>query len=167
MNYVLHYENFKHKTLTDLVDELDSCTKIVIREIKLIDLVFDQNSAVGIYLFFDDDTQIAYIGVSTSRQLLERIAGHFDLRVRAFMNHFLKALVIKQTGKTKEEISDQDIANAFKTTHGYSIAFLAINDGTKAKKLERILQSVMQPYLNRTKKKKKYSAGSTLEHLLV
>jgi hypothetical protein len=94
MSHILFYNDIKEMTIGDFILKLEKNCKIVIGDIKLTDLLPDNKSLIGVYIFYDDKDIPKYVGSTSSRPLFERMAGHFDLRPEGYMNYFLCALAI-------------------------------------------------------------------------
>jgi hypothetical protein len=113
------------------------------REVTLADLTIHVSSFGGIYAFYND-SDCLYVGKTSSRSFIERIAGHFDSRETAYMNHFLKKLV------------KQKICGDFHSAINFAlnckvILFTFSSDNSlreNHKMVENFLRTILEPQLN-------------------
>jgi hypothetical protein len=139
---------------------LKSTSGIKLSELKVRDLVFNNDLPIktgnGVYIFKENNIPL-YVGNCISRNFVERIPGHFDIRQNGWFNSLLVTL-IKRTfnRKSKEDKTDYNLiqsANlAFENLDLILINFskydkLAIN------RLEDYLKITLKP-LNGFKHKK-------------
>lgn len=99
MSHILLYDDIKDLTVTELIAEIREANKIAFKDLKLVDLIHEKQSLIGVYVIFDENENAVYVGKTGSRSILERIASHFDLRENAFMNSFLCALTGMRKGR--------------------------------------------------------------------
>jgi hypothetical protein len=107
---------------------IQSLPGVRLDELKLVDLMFCSCHCNGVYLFCDKDgvlqnqiipskvfnnvgpkSDVVYIGKTSSRSFVERIAAHFAPRSWDFMNMVMKRI----TEITKGAITDKNICDSY------------------------------------------------------
>lgn len=154
--YIL-FNEIEKKDLKFLVEKISIIPKLTIGEIKLVDLIIENKSMTGIYIIFDESAPV-YVGKTGSRAILERLAGHFDLRPNAYMNSFLCALAGKRKQRKGACATSEDILNVYESALKHKLIFIQIpNEKSDAKiigKLENILSQYYQTKYNHRRSKK-------------
>ncbi len=75
----LYWSKIQRQPLSSLIPQLSGVAKIV-QNVTIKDLVADTpRSSTGLYFFFED-SELMYVGRSSSRALIDRIPSHFDIR---------------------------------------------------------------------------------------
>lgn len=94
----------------------------------------------GLYLFFDDQDVLWYVGKSTSRSFIERVPSHFDQRQDAWFNTLPTRIMAMCS------IAEYPDALAL----GLSLRLVLVGMKSKATtvRLESVLRSYMRPHLN-------------------
>ena len=124
MEHFILFKDVKNKKLVDVFSLIKKSKKIKIENIKLIDMIYMNQSLIGVYIFFDSENQPIYVGKCSSRSFLERIASHFDLRESGFMNNFLSTLIEKNRRKSAKKITQKNLQVAFMRALECKILFI-------------------------------------------
>ena len=162
MGHILFFDEEKDKDLTieGLVERIKGAEKMAFKDMKLTDLIYDGQSLTGIYVVFNEDDKPIYVGKSSSRAILERIAAHFDLRSIAFMNSYLCALAGKYKGKKEPQANDAELKEAYKRALEHKLVFVSIKNCKEYNKIETALMYFLEtgtkPGLNKIRGKAKY-----------
>ena len=167
MEHFLPYEEIKSDNISELVDKIKLKNKKSIKDLKLIDLIFEKKSMNGVYLIFDKENKNVYIGKTVSRAILERIAAHLDMRENAFMNNFLCGLTGKFKGRKTIQPTEKEIFNAYDSAIEHKILFIEVNGKELISRLERILISEFKPSLNKILNTKIYDKNTKINNLIV
>lgn len=151
--FILLYNEIENLTITELFDQVLKKKKIKIKDLKLVDLIFNKESMVGVYIFFDEDNTPIYVGKTGSRAILERLAGHFDLREFGFLNSFLCALSGKRKTRQGPNATSKELSDIYETAIECKMVFIQIPEGNKDKLglIERSFQKWFQPKCNQNK----------------
>lgn len=165
MKNLQNYFEIKNLTVKELIDEILSARKMIIRDIKLVDLIYDRQSLIGIYVIFDQNDKPVYVGKTASRSILERISAHFDLRPNGFMNTFLCALAGMKKGRNRPQATDDELKLAFDKSLNFKLVFVGIEERDKISKIESILARELKPELNSIKGKSPYSIDTKIEDI--
>jgi len=136
MEHFILFKDIKNKKLVDVFSLINKSKKIKIEDIKLIDIIYINQSLIGIYIFFNPENQPIYVGKCSSRSFLERIASHFDLRVTGIMNNFLCALIDKPKGRNSKKISLKELQNAYFISLKYKLLFIELPNSFRNKILK-------------------------------
>lgn len=126
MEHFILFKDVKNKKLVDVFSLINKSKKIKIETIKLIDMIYLNQSLIGVYIFFDSENQPIYVGKCSSRSFLERIASHYDLRVTGIMNNFLCALAHKPKGRNCKKIKLKELQNAYLKSLKYKLLFIEL-----------------------------------------
>lgn len=124
MEHFILFKDVKNKKLVDVFSLINKSKKIKIENLKLIDMIYMNQSLIGVYIFFNSENQPIYVGKCSSRSFLERIASHFDLRVTGIMNNFLCALIQRNRMSSNKNITVKELQNAFLRVLEYKILFI-------------------------------------------
>lgn len=153
--FILFYDEIKDLTITQLYDQILSKEKIKIKNLKLVDLIYNKESMIGVYIFFDEGGKPVYVGKTGSRAILERLAGHFDMREFGFLNSFLCALAGKRKTRKGPNATSKDLSDVYETAIECKMVFIQMPEGNKEKigLIERSLQKYFQPKCNQNKVK--------------
>ena len=167
--YHLLFKEIYEVSIEDLKTIIQALDKKIIGEIKLIDLIFDNQSMTGIYIIFDNNHKAVYVGKTGSRAILERLAGHFDLRPGAYMNSFLCALSGKRKQRNGPHATEDDLKNVYDMALTHKLIFIQIpnNDEHKKKigKLESILAKEFKTKYNKTRGMQTVSTKTLIKNL--
>lgn len=166
MDHFLSYKEIETDSLENLIKKITKKKKTPIKDLKLIDLIFEKKSLNGIYIIFNSENIAVYIGKTGSRAILERIAAHFDMRENAFMNNFLCALTGKFKGRKNTQATELEIYNTYDLAIEHKILFIEISKNEIINRLERILISELRPKLNRHLNTKPYNTKTIIKELL-
>jgi hypothetical protein len=82
--YFVAFEDHSGSTLEAFAANLRSMPKNVAGTVQLSELCAMADHPNGLYLFFDDQDVLWYVGKSTSRSFIERVPSHFDQRKDAW-----------------------------------------------------------------------------------
>lgn len=165
MTHIHIYDDIKNLTIKELIDKILVTPKIVIKDIKLIDLIYDRQSLIGVYVIFDPNGKPVYVGKTGSRSILERISAHYDLRPNGFMNTFLCALAGMKKGRNGPQATSEDIKIAYDKSLDYKLVFVEIAEKSKITTLESILARELKPELNSIKGTKPYKLDTKIEDI--
>jgi excinuclease UvrABC nuclease subunit len=107
----------------------------------------------GLYLLFDENDELWYVGKATSRSFIERVPSHFDQREEAWFNTLPKKIM------TFSKIV------LYRDAHSLGLSLRLVLIGVQSKdtalKLERMLRAYMSPHLN-TERRLKYTGEEPL-----
>lgn len=145
-----------YRSFDDLVGEAKRVAK-EIRSITISDLILKPEECNGLYFVFREDGALAYIGKSEKRAFVERVAAHFDMRKRAYMNGILKGLV-----KVRKCGFDEAVHESL----GYRIALIPVCNRSMIKSLENLLIRSCDPELNAHRKSDKGLSCNTIKSLV-
>lgn len=162
---IIYYNQIKDSTLEELKERIVQNDKKIIREIKIVDFLEQEQSLIGVYLFFDVQNTPVYVGKTGSRAILERIAAHYDLRSVGFMNSFLSSLSGKRMSRKLPRATEEDLQSAYKISLDYKLLFIELQSKEQINRLENILAREYQPILNSTRGKRKYDLEIKIEDL--
>jgi hypothetical protein len=166
MEHYISFNEIQNLTVKEAVEAIHKKEKKEIKSLRLIDLMFENKSQIGVYIFFDPENNPIYVGKTGSRAILERVAAHLDLRSGAFMNNFLCALAGKNKGDKKIKASDEDIHNVYETALNHRFIFIGIPDKPLINRIERVLANELKPTLNRLTGVRKYNESDKINELL-
>ena len=165
MTHIHIYDDIKDLTIQELKDKVIITKKIVIKDIKLMDLIYERQSLIGIYVFFDPNDKPVYVGKTGSRSILERISAHYDLRPSGFMNTFLCALAGMRKGRKEPQANLEDLKIAFDKSLEYKLVFVEISEKSKITTIESILARELRPELNSIKGTKPYNLNTKIKDI--
>ncbi len=112
LNYI-QFSEIENINVEQLIEKISMIPKLVIGELKFVDLIFSNQSMTGIYIIFDEHDLPVYVGKTGSRAILERFAGHFDLRPNTFLNSFLCALAGKRKQRKGPHATESDLQRVY------------------------------------------------------
>jgi len=148
----ISFDEIENLTIDELLKKIKKNKKLIIGELKLIDLIFENQSMTGIYVIFDDNEEAVYVGKTGSRAILERFAAHFDLRPGAYMNSFLCALAGKRKQRNGPHATEKDLKNVYENALTHKLVFVQIPNSeehkTKISKLESIFSRKLETKYN-------------------
>lgn len=163
---IIYYEQVKALSIGDLKQLIiTSSSKKFVKDIKLIDFLESERSLIGVYVFFDLDEKPVYVGKTSSRSILERVAAHYDLRPLGFMNSFLSSLSGNRMSRILPRASDEDLKRAFRMSLDYKLLFIELAHKAQINTLENILSREFEPPLNSIRGKRPYSVADIIEHV--
>ncbi|RZI40515.1 hypothetical protein EGT07_23015 [Herbaspirillum sp. HC18] len=152
-SYFIKFEDHRESTLDAFAKHLCAMPKKVVSTVQLSELCAMANHPNGLYLFFDDEDVLWYVGKSTSRSFIERVPSHFVQREGAWFATLPKRIM---TVCSIAEYSD---------AHALGLSLRLVLVGMKSKetaiRLESVLRSYMKPYLN-SGKSNNYTGGEVL-----
>ena len=146
--FCILFADIVNLTIEELKQQIISTSKKVIGDLRLIDLIFEKKSMTGIYIIFDDKDLPVYVGKTGSRAILERLAGHFDLRPGAYMNSFLCALAGKRKQRKGPHATEEDLRNVYDQALNHKLLFIQIPNTEEHKKKITKLESILSKELN-------------------
>ncbi len=138
--YFLSLDDCSSFTLGQLAEAIARTPKRRIADITLGELCSVSDYPHGLYLIFDDDDSLCYVGKATSRSFIERIPAHFDVREGAWFNTIPKRVM-----------KFHDISNytdALQRGISLRILLIGIRDAGTTSRLERVLRSFLKPRFN-------------------
>jgi len=143
-DYFAIFADHRDKSLHDFAQVIERMPKKPVGTVTVAELCSMADYPNGLYLFYDDDDKLWYVGKSTSRSFIERVPAHFDQRSDAWFNTLPKRIM------AITEIADYADAHAL----GLSLRLVLV--GIKSKRtaldLETVLRGFMRPHLNPIKK---------------
>ncbi|GGF04859.1 GIY-YIG nuclease family protein [Hymenobacter cavernae] len=167
--YYLLFDDICDISIKDLQNKIMYLNKKIIGEIKLVDLIFDKQSMTGIYIIFDNEDKAVYVGKTGSRAILERLAGHFDLRPGAYMNTFLCALAGKIKQRKGPHATEEDLKNVYENALTHKMIFVQIPNSEEHKKkigkLEVVLAKELKTKYNTTRGEQNVSTSTLIKFL--
>lgn len=154
-DYVISYKEIESYSIEKLVQLVKDRKGILLKNLTIKDLVFNGSKDIrtgnGVYVFKDIERNI-YVGKCSSRNFVERIPAHFDIRHNGWFNSLLRNLV-----KNGEKIADDENLTKAARYSFDNLSLLLINfedyDKDKINNLENLLRIVLKP-LNQFKRKK-------------
>jgi hypothetical protein len=100
--HVISFESAEGLSSETIMNYVDPDKALPLSELKLNDLAI--YPGIGLYLFYDQNNVLQYVGKCTSRSFLERIPAHFDCR-----KHAAFATISKRLGA--EGMAGDDISS--------------------------------------------------------
>ena len=138
--YFVAFEDHRGLTLGALAKHLFAMPKKVVGTVQLRELCAMANHPNGLYLFFDEQDQLWYVGKSTSRSFIERVPSHFDQRQDAWFNTLPTRIMAT--------CNIDDYADAHALGLSLRLVLLGVKSKETALRLESVLRSYMAPHLN-------------------
>jgi hypothetical protein len=90
---LIYFENISHIPLKQLPQHLINSQSAVIKNLRFSDVAYHLNQPLftghGLYIIIREDIA-QYVGMASSKVLVERIAGHFDYHPKGWMNSFVR-----------------------------------------------------------------------------
>lgn len=164
----ISYSDIINKKPQGIVDFLNSQSKPQRKNVLLEDLMnipylknpfsssdFDTIFSRGVYLFYDENEVIRYIG-STNQGFLHRLMCHVNTYPQGGWgwNMILRKMGGERLGKSHNELSQKDHEYDWKIFQNYHLLLIDIKhheaDGNKLKKIERI---IMKSYRDQPEQK--------------
>jgi hypothetical protein len=84
--YSIALDNYLHTRLGDFEKIITQAPRKRVGSVTLEELCSVSDYPHGLYLLFDDNNSLCYVGKATSRSFMERIPAHFDQREEAWFN---------------------------------------------------------------------------------
>lgn len=166
---VILFRDIANESINFLRNSIFNARKNVIGELKLVDLIFEKQSMTGVYVIFDKDDTPVYVGKTGSRAILERLAGHFDMREGAYMNTFLCALAGKRKQRIGPHATEEDLKNVYENALTHKIVFIQVpnTEAHKSKiyKLESVLAKEFKTKYNVTRGKAIVNGDTLIKEL--
>ena len=136
------------------------------------DLYQPANSCIGLYFLTSPDGKQRYIGKSTSRCIVERIAAHIDGRANAYLNSFPKTVLIRQGNNVTDHNIDSIMSNLF--DWNLSVLFVEWQNESDVQQLIRKAESLLifdlQPpkgnCINGTNRKYQININTPIKNLI-
>jgi hypothetical protein len=150
-NYLLEFEDFRHRPIKHLIETLEITTGKNLSELKVRDLTYHNSQPIwpaeGVYLF-RENKDVILVGKVSSQSFTERIAKHFDIRHFAWFNRLLELICIKIL---KVEWNDDNAVKASEYAfEKLNIVLINFTDRDRINRTERLFRACMQP-LNKFK----------------
>ncbi len=92
-DYFIEFDQCKKQSLAEFAPVLKNCPKKTVGSVQLSELCSMSDYPNGIYLFFDEENELWYVGKATSRSFIERVPAHFDQREDAWFNSLPKKVM--------------------------------------------------------------------------
>lgn len=142
INYFIAFEDVSGVELSAFESILYRLPKKKVGSVTIEELCSISEYPNGIYLLFDEENNLWYIGKATSRSFIERIPAHFDPREEAWFNSIPKSIMKK---------NNLNYSDALQKGLTLKIALIGVKEKTTASKLETVLRSYLKPRLNTCK----------------
>jgi hypothetical protein len=142
-DYFIAFEDHCASTLGAFAEHLRAMPKKVVGTVQLSELCAMADHPNGLYLFFDDQEVLWYVGKSTSRSFIERVPSHFDQRQDAWFNTLPTRIMAM--------CSIAEYADAHALGLSLRLVLIGMKSKETAIRLESVLRSYMKPHLNRGK----------------
>ena len=158
--YYYEIEEILDHNPVSICNWIKSTSGINLSELKVKDLVFQNGLPImtgnGVYIFKENNIPL-YVGNCISRNFVERIPAHFDVRSNGWFNSLLVTLIRRTYNrKSKEDKTDTNLSQSAKLAFE-NLDLVLINfskyDKSAIKKLEDYLRITLKP-LNGFKHKK-------------
>ncbi len=150
MSFKISVDHFLELKISDVLLEIEKAQKISISELKLFDLLLNENTGKalrhGVYIFFSDEEECLYVGKCSSSHFAHRIGGHFGMSPKYGMNDFLKRTV----KFLKLESDYASYVNALPIISSYKLLIIDASGRNEKfiSSLERLFHRVYKPTLN-------------------
>ena len=139
-DYFVVFGEHHGKTLREFRELLDGMPKKAVGTVTIAELCSMSEYPNGLYLFYDEQNALWYVGKSTSRSFIERVPSHFDQREDAWFNTLPKRIMaIAEIG---------EYADAHRLSLSMRLVLIGIKNKQSALKLETVLRGFMRPQLN-------------------
>lgn len=142
-DYFVAFEDHRDCTLAAFAEHLRAMPKKVVGTVQLSELCAMTDHPNGLYLFFDDQEVLWYVGKATSRSFIERVPSHFDQRQHAWFNTLPRRIM--------KNCSITEYADAHALGLSLRLVLIGVKSKEAAIRLESVLRSYMKPHLNRGK----------------
>ena len=114
----------------------------VVGHVEIAELASLKKFPNGVYLFYQPQGELMYVGKSSSRSFIERVPAHFDPRQEAWMNSLCKHLMKFNSCAYEEALAD-----------ALTLEILLVGTpGEQASRVESVFRAVLSPKLNNTRK---------------
>ena len=143
LDYFISFDDLIESNLSDVEVLIYKTKKRHIGSLTIEELSSLTNYPNGLYLFFDNQDCLLYVGKATSRSFIERIPAHFDPREDAWFNTLPK--------KVMNFYNLPNYQTALEVSLSLNVVLIGIKDKTTAQKLETILRTYLKPKLNTCK----------------
>lgn len=143
--YFAAFEDHRASTLGAFAEHLRAMQKKIVGTVQLSELCAMADHPNGLYLFFDDQDVLWYVGKSTSRSFIERVPSHFDQRQDAWFNTLPTRIMAV--------CSIAEYADAHALGLSLRLVLIGMKSKETAIRLESVLRSYMRPHLNSGKPK--------------
>lgn len=159
----ISFESIKSTKLEELKNQLGRLiVDVEARDISIGELCPAKAMPNGVYLFYDRNKTLQYVGKSTSRSFVERIPAHFDPRETSWFNTLPK--------KMSEQLG-WEYGEAHKKVLSFRLVMIGVDcnedEGKRsARVLEKVLRHYLKPELNTPKKRNQYNSGKSIGALL-
>ncbi|MFN8263785.1 MAG: hypothetical protein U0T07_09685 [Chitinophagales bacterium] len=156
----IEYAEIASLKLEEAINYLESIPKYKVSDFKLIDLLNAENfqkpiidtyfrdlSNNGIYIFYDENKNVRYIGQS-KKGFYERILTQLDTTVYQYFgwNALLRKIGGIRTGKHHHELTEDDHCVDFETVKNYYLLLIAVPDKFEDWKLPQLEKYLMKAY---------------------
>lgn len=152
-SFFVAFEEHRESTLAAFAKHLSGMQKKVVGTIQLSELCAMADHPNGVYLFYDDQDVLWYVGKSTSRSFIERIPSHFDQREKAWFATLPRRIMAV--------CSIAEYADAHTLGLSLRLVLVGIKSKETAIRFETALRNYMKPHLN-SGKSKGYTGAESL-----
>jgi hypothetical protein len=163
-NYVISYKELSGLNALEISKKLKSMSGIKVKDILISHLIFYNTQPIytgnGVYLFKYNDVFV-YVGSCVSRNFVDRIPVHFDLRTNGWLNSLLCRIISKEGKDKSTETLTAAATWAMNNCHLVLINFESeYYKRHHIKGLEDVLRHELKPY--NFKKRKTYEDAHCL-----
>jgi hypothetical protein len=109
-DYLLTFKGLENKSDGELISELQKKPGLKVSGLKISHLVYKDSNfnepilyGNGVYIFKDSHSSV-YVGSCISRNFVERIPPHLDVRDSAMLNNLVKKISIKREISLQEAV---------------------------------------------------------------
>lgn len=164
--------DLSNRSIWDLEQLIPTIPTKRLGDVRYSDLYKPANSCIGLYFLTSPDDKQLYIGKSTSRCIVERIAAHIDGRASAYLNSFPKTVLIRQGKVVTDHNIDTIMPNLF--DWNLSVLFVEWHNESYAQQLIRKAESLLifdlQPpkgnCINGTNRKYQININTPIKNLI-
>lgn len=156
-NYFIAVENHSEKNVPEFETFVKNSNKKRVGSIQIEELCAMADYPNGLYLFFNEENELMYVGKATSRSFIERIPAHFDQREDAWFNSLPK--------KIKSLYKIDSYQTALEIALSLNFVMIGIKEKSAATKLESALRFHLQPKLN-SARNNRFQADNKLSVIL-
>lgn len=143
-----------------LLTFISKCNKEKLGNISILDLAyFGGLPTNGVYVFYNSDGEVIYVGKCASRCFVERIPSHFDVRGTDNWFGTLIKGYSERFGVSRER--------AVQISDAFSIVLICCDRCLNINEVERHMQYVLKPCLNRVRKVFAINPKTTLAEVAV
>ncbi|MFN8298372.1 MAG: hypothetical protein U0T75_04635 [Chitinophagales bacterium] len=162
----IHYSDIKAMLPQEAINHIQQLEKKFVRDFKVIDMLnkdalekpfadtfYREVFPMGVYLFFDSNDMIRYVGQS-AQGFFHRLMSHFDITPGGHWgwNALLRKMGGLRTGKKHHELSEKDHAVDFDLLKNYKLLLIEVQFGELSKdELKWLEKLIMKAFRGQAK----------------